>query len=104
MLKRLRHEWQLFVACPAGARFERLHERKRSDGRRLARRLFWWTAGVVLIAAGIVMLVTPGPGILSIAFGAACLAQESLGFARKCDRLEVRVREALRRARARRRD
>ncbi len=94
MLSRLRHEWHLFVECEPGSRFERLHERKRRDGKRWARRLFWWSTGVLLIFAGFVMLFTPGPGILGIAFGVACLAQESLPFARKCDRAELRVRRA----------
>ena len=103
MFNRLRHEWRLFIASDPGTRFERLHERKKRDGKGLARRLFWWTAGILLTLAGIVMLVTPGPGLLSIAFGIACMAQESLPLARRCDRAELRLRAALRRARERRR-
>ena len=101
MISRLRQEWRHFIACPSGQRFERLHQRKSGDGKSFARRLFWWGAGVLLILAGIVMLVTPGPGLLSIAFGIACLAQESLPFARRCDRLELRLRAACSRWRAR---
>jgi hypothetical protein len=102
VFKRIRHEWRSFVDCDPGSRFERLHERKKR-GTGIARRLFWWTAGVLLILAGIVMLVTPGPGLLSIAFGVGCLAKESLALARRCDRAELRLRAGLRRARARRR-
>ena len=102
VISRLRREWRHFIECHPGARFEALHERKRGDGKSLARRVFWWGAGVLLILAGVVMLVTPGPGLLSIAFGVACLAQESLPVARKCDRWELRVRAAWKRWRARR--
>lgn len=95
MFSRMRAEWRLFVDCEPGSRFERLHERKRRHGRAFGQRLFWWFAGVLLILAGIVMLVTPGPGLLSIAFGIACLAQESLRLARRCDRAEMRLRGAV---------
>ena len=94
----------MFIACDPGTRFERLHQRKKRDGRSFARRLFWWAAGVLLVLAGFVMLFTPGPGLLSIAFGVACVAQQSLPFARRCDRAELRLRRAFRRARSGRRD
>lgn len=101
MLTRLRHEWRSFIGYAPGTRFEQLYERKRRDGGHLAARAFWVFAGFALIAAGFVMLFTPGPGLLAIAFGAACLARESLPFARKCDRAEVRLREAIERRRKR---
>ena len=99
---RMRREWRQFVDADAGVRFARLHERKRATGRGFARRMAWWGMGVVLILAGLVMLVTPGPGLLTLALGVACIAQESLPFARKCDRMEVRLRKAWRRRRERR--
>ncbi|HYC38395.1 MAG TPA: PGPGW domain-containing protein [Usitatibacter sp.] len=102
MFSRLRREWRYFIDCDAGTRFERLHERKRRDGRGFARRAFWWAAGVLLILLGFVMLFTPGPGLLGIAFGIACLAQQSLPLARKCDRWEVRLRRSWSRWRSRR--
>ena len=102
MTSRIRREWQAFVEAPPGERFGRLYERKRRDGKRLATRLFWWGTGILLILAGFVMLFTPGPGLLSMAFGIACLAQESLPFARRCDRGELRLRAAWARWRSRR--
>ena len=42
-------------------------------------------------------------GILTLALGVACIAQESLPFARRCDRAELRLREAWAHWRARRR-
>lgn len=103
MKSRIRREWNAFVEAPAGERFARLHERKQRDGKRLVQRLFWLGMGVLLMLAGFVMLFTPGPGLLGIAFGIACIAQESRGFARKCDRAELRVRSAWERWRGRRR-
>ena len=98
----MRQEWRLFIAAQAGARFAALHERK-SGSRGFARRLAWWAMGFALMAAGFVMLFTPGPGILTLALGVACIAQESLPFARKCDHAELRLRDAWARGRARRR-
>ena len=103
MFSRLRQEWRLFIQARPGSRFVLLHERKRSGEPSLARRFFWWSSGVLLILVGLVMLVTPGPGLLSIAFGLGCLAQESLPVARKCDGLELRLRAAWHRWRTRRR-
>ena len=101
MLTRLRLEWKRFLDADPGTRFARLHERKQAGGRGLAARLAWWGMGCTLLLAGVVMLVTPGPGLLTLALGAGCIAQESPGFARKCDRLELRLRAAWHRWRAR---
>ena len=89
----MREEWRHFVGARAGTRFVRLHERKSAAGRGIARRLAWWLMGFALTLAGFVMLFTPGPGILTLALGIGCIAGESLAFARKCDRTELRLRE-----------
>ena len=98
----MRQEWRVFIAGEPGTRFARLHASKHARGRGLARRVAWGCAGVALVLAGIVMLFTPGPGLLAIAFGLACIAQESLPFARRCDRAELTIRERYARWRARR--
>ena len=103
MLTRLRQEWKRFLDADPGTRFAHLHARKEAAGRGLVRRIAWWGMGAVLLAAGFVMLFTPGPGLLTLALGVACIAQESLPFARKCDRAELRLRAAWRRWRAGRR-
>lgn len=102
MLTRLKREWKGFVDAEAGTRFARLHERKESSGRGWWRRLAWWGIGLALVLAGLVMLFTPGPGLLTLALGMACIAQESLPFARKCDTTELRLRAAWARWRSRR--
>lgn len=88
----IRREWRKFAAEPAGERFERHYERKRGEKPGLLGRLTWVVAGIFFVLAGIVMLFTPGPGLLSIGFGVTCLSQESLWLARSCDRLEMWLR------------
>ena len=89
----MRQEWHHFVAAEPGARFAGLHARKSAGGRGFLRRAGWWLMGLGLMFAGFVMLFTPGPGILTLALGIACIAGESLAFARRCDRAELRWRE-----------
>lgn len=99
MFSRLHKEWSRFVKAPAGERFQMLHAdcERGSLGGRIAR----WSVGVLAILAGLVMIVTPGPGLLTIAFGAAVIARESSGVARRCDGLEMRMRRAWERFRRR---
>lgn len=101
MLERIKQEWRKFVAEPTGARFERHYERKRQDEKGLLGRSMWIAAGVFFVLAGIVMLFTPGPGLLAIGFGITCLSRESRRLARFCDRTEVRTRDAWTRWRSR---
>ena len=101
MLERIKREWKVFAAEPPGARFERHYERKRRQESTLVGRASWIAAGVFFVLAGIVMLFTPGPGLLAIGFGITCLSQESRRLARSCDRAEIRVRRAWRKWRDR---
>lgn len=43
---------------------------------RMGRRIGIAIAGGIVVAAGLIMLVTPGPGILAIALGLGILSQE----------------------------
>jgi hypothetical protein len=99
----MRLKWRRFVAAAPGTRFMALHEREHAGRRGVAQRIALWCTGGVLVLAGFVMLFTPGPGLLAMAFGIACIAHESRAFARKCDRTEVRLRERYARWKARRR-
>ena len=100
MFERIRGEFRRFLQDAPGARFARRYEAKRDSG--WMARLAWLAAGIVFILAGFVMLFTPGPGLLALGFGLTCLAQESLALARWCDRLEMRLRAAWARWRAKR--
>ena len=62
------------------------------------RRLFRIVAGFTLLAAGVVMLLTPGPGWLTIFLGLGLLAAEFIWARRLMDRIKrqgVRVRNAV---------
>lgn len=72
-------------------------------GRHLAAsgRVLWHTVlGGALLAAGVVMLVTPGPGIVTIVLGLAVLAREYAWADRAKRAILDRVRDASTRARA----
>jgi len=103
VLERIKLEWRKFVAEPPGSRFESHYERKRSDeSKGTMSRVAWIAAGLFFLIAGIVMLVTPGPGLLAIGFGLTCLSAESRRLARWCDRAELRILAAWQRWRSRR--
>jgi Putative transmembrane protein (PGPGW). len=72
---------------------------------RMAKRVGIAVAGGVLLGAGLVMMVTPGPGLLVMAAGLAVLATEFAWAERQRDRLVTRAkheRERLKRTRKRR--
>lgn len=64
--------------------------RKRGLARALA--IF---GGFAVLAAGLLMLVAPGPGVIVLALGAALVAEESLLMARLLDRAETRIRSLI---------
>ena len=57
--------------------------------------------GFVLFAAGAIMLVTPGPGLLVMALGLAVLASEYAWAERMLDKIRERSKDAYDRARRR---
>jgi len=52
-------------------------------------------AGAMLVAAGLFMLVAPGPGILVLLAGCALIAEESQLMARFLDWAEVGIRRVI---------
>lgn len=61
----------------AGRRHGRLHQRLHANpALALTTKIVVTTAGVLVLLAGIVMMVTPGPGIVGILLGLALLATE----------------------------
>lgn len=88
MFARLRRNMRTFMTVPSGRRFRAHYERMR------AKPGMWRTViaiggGLVLVALGIVMLVTPGPGLIVAAIGAALIAGESLVAAKLLDRVDA---------------
>jgi uncharacterized protein (TIGR02611 family) len=62
------------------------------------RRVFLILAGFTLLLAGVIMLVTPGPGMLTILLGLGLLAAEFVWARRLMDRIKrqgVRLKEVV---------
>ena len=98
----VQRQWQHFKATPCGRRFQTRHRLRRSSGGSVARKVLISGMGVLVVLAGIVMIVLPGPGMLAIILGAALIAEESLFAARVLDRFDLWVTGLYKRWRARR--
>jgi len=83
----LRARFRAFLAGRSGTRFRRQHRRRQARPHVL-RTILAVIGGVLIFLIGIVMLVTPGPGLLVMAVGAALVAGESLLVARLLDRAD----------------
>ncbi|HEX4481874.1 MAG TPA: PGPGW domain-containing protein [Rudaea sp.] len=77
-----------FMTVPSGGRFRAHYERMRAKPG-VWRAVLAVGGGLILIALGIVMLVTPGPGFIVAAIGAALIAGESLVAAKMLDRIDL---------------
>ncbi len=95
-----REEWTQIKRSLPGRRFRNWYRRCRAAerGRSVYRRALHVTVGILIVLAGVVMLVTPGPGWLTIGLGAALLARESLLVARLLDWIELSGRRLARSA------
>ena len=93
------HAWHEFRDAPPGTRFRRHHERVQHKS--VAARAVYVVIGIVLVAAGIVMLFIPGPGILAMLFGIALIGGVSARIAERMDHAESRTRAWWARRRAR---
>ncbi|MGH2572907.1 MAG: PGPGW domain-containing protein [Actinomycetota bacterium] len=69
---------------------------------RSGKRIGVTVAGLLLLLAGAVMLVTPGPGLLAIIAGLAVLGTEYAWAQRALDQAREKARQAARRVRRRR--
>jgi len=97
----LRAHFRAFLASRSGTRFRRQHRRRQARPHPV-RTVLAVIGGVLVFLVGIVMLVTPGPGLLVMAIGAALVAGESLLVARTLDRLDFHASAHWARWRARR--
>ena len=86
-MRRLRELWLELARGTPGRRFrDRYH---RHDGVRHAALL---AIGVAAIIVGLILMVTPGPGLVFVGVGAALVATESRRAAELLDRLELFLR------------
>lgn len=91
-----KHEWRAFKDDQPGKRFQHEHDRLQQKGRGV--RIGLAVAGILLLAAGVALLVLPGPGIPLLVFGLALLAGLSGALARKLDRAEPVLRHEAKKA------
>ena len=91
----MKDSWAALRAAPTGERFQQRYRAKRAAGKRGIRRAVGIFGGALLVAAGLFMLVAPGPGILVLLVGCALIAGESQSMARFLDAAEVRIRRAI---------
>jgi uncharacterized protein (TIGR02611 family) len=91
LFARIWRQWRLFRDDKPGQRF-RNYRRNLHRHASSAVRCVCVVAGLVLLAAGVVMLFMPGPGVLVIFLGLAMFAGESKALAGWLDRLEPALR------------
>lgn len=92
--ERLQERWEEFKEGEPGSRFEERYRRRREEGgaRFGPMRLLYIAGGVLVMLAGLVMMVAPGPGIAAFVLGLSFLGSEFLVIARLMDWGEVRLR------------
>ncbi|MDE1884303.1 MAG: hypothetical protein KGI64_01890 [Xanthomonadaceae bacterium] len=76
------------MAVPRGERF-RAHHARMCEGRHALRTVLAIGCGLLLLALGLIMLILPGPGVLTGLVGAALIAGESAFAARLLDRIDL---------------
>lgn len=84
-------------AAKPGERFQEFYRDRRESRRSPVQTVLTIALGTTLVAAGLVALVAPGPGILLIALGGGLLGGESEVVARTLDTAEVKGRIAAKR-------
>jgi hypothetical protein len=97
LVERLRKAWTGIRDGAPGRRFQDRWRSRQEGGRSPLRKALWIGSGGALVAAGVILLMIPGPGIPVLALGGALLAQESRRIARLLDTGEVKIRGLLRR-------
>jgi hypothetical protein len=90
LAKSAKREWKRFRNDTPGERF--VQQRDRMRRKPPAIRWLGTILGGLLVAAGVVLLIVPGPGIPLIAIGAALVATQSRSLARGLDWVELRLR------------
>ncbi|MCW1886012.1 hypothetical protein OKA04_14840 [Luteolibacter flavescens] len=89
--------WEEFKQSRPGHRFQDRHRqnRERHFGRSPFVNALQPAAGILLIVAGVVFCVIPGPGLPLLLIGLAMIADVSLWVAVRLDRFELWLRSVL---------
>lgn len=93
MLENFKQSLRHFGEAPPGKRFEQRFRELRQSRQSGWRKAVFIGVGVLIIAAGLLFLVTPGPGLLVVFVGAGLIAQQSLIAARALDWLDLWLRK-----------
>lgn len=92
MFEKMHTSFREFARSKPGKRFQDRYARARHDDKGFAHRALMTGLGALVFAAGVVMLVAPGPGLLAMLGGASLVAQESRILAGKLDLGELWLR------------
>lgn len=93
MFKSLQKTWHHFRDAESGTRFLLHYRRHQAGSRSKFATIGYLVLGALLVVAGVIGLIVPGPGLLGIALGFAVLAQESEKASKALDRLELWIRK-----------
>jgi hypothetical protein len=88
MFNEIKQHWSQFRRYPKGERFERYYGSRHNAERSTVKKILLISMGILIMAAGIIFLAIPGPGLLVMLLGAVLIARESLFVSRLFDRME----------------
>lgn len=93
MWEKSKKTWRRLKANNPGQRFQQEFRRRHSAGRSPIQKALLIVGGLLLMAAGFLLLFIPGPGLVFLFVGGFLIAQQSLVAARVLDWSETRLRK-----------
>jgi hypothetical protein len=97
VIQSLKRNWNRLKRGRPGHRFEERAERARQNRAKQSwiKRFLEPAVGGLLLAAGVIFCLIPGPGLPLVVIGCALLAQRSMAMARCLDWVEIKVRKLI---------
>src|SRR5687768_137172 len=95
MWEKFKQTWRRLKAANPGQRFQQEFRRRHGAGRSPIQKVLLIVGGLLLMAAGFLLLFIPGPGLVFLFVGGFLIAQQSLVAARGLDWSETRLRKLL---------
>ena len=97
MFKHIKNDWEALKRSEPGHRFQDRYDRRHSGKK--GPKKFWGPViigvGLAIVGIGVLLLVFPGPGWVTIGIGLALIAGESLILAKILDVLELVIRKLI---------